>query len=49
MGKGFVFFFNTPILQYSRVETFKNFWQFLNYFFIDHSSALISKGGNEYE
>ena len=29
---------NTPILQYSKVEAFKNFWQSLNYLFIGYNS-----------
>jgi len=29
---------NTPSLQYSKAETFKNFWQPLNYFFIGYDS-----------
>ncbi len=36
------FFFNTPSLQYSRAETSKNFWQPLNYLFIDHGFVIIN-------
>ena len=34
-----VFFFNTPTLHYSKAETFKNFWQTLNYLFNGYSSV----------
>jgi hypothetical protein len=41
MTKGLMSFFqhsNTPVLHYSKAETFKNFWQPLNYLFIGYNS-----------
>ena len=43
MTKGLISFFqhsNTPTLQYSKVETFYNFWQPLYYLFIGYNSAI---------
>ena len=47
MTKGIMFFFqhsNTPSLQFSQAESFKNFWQPLNFLFIGHSSVISSLG-----
>jgi hypothetical protein len=39
MTKGFMSFFQHAILHHSKAETFKNFWQPVNYPSISHNSV----------